>query len=323
MGLKDKAARIDLSQVGKTTSSPRSAVAKTGIGLHADALFRDEKLAEENKQLQSKLAEFDDAKPARQLKPSMVHSSKWANRHEASFSDADFVNLKREIESAGGNVQPIKVRQMQGSDQFEIVFGHRRHRACLELGINVLAIVEDVSDLQLFAEMDRENRERKDLRPYEVGAMYAKALDEGLFPSAKKLSESIGVDLGQIGKALNLARLPKEVVDAFPSPLDLQYRWAAPLKAALQSDPDLVINRARAFTHAGKNSSAQKVFRHLVGEVTTSASDGHSVELKGKGGRSATIQFDAARSAVHVDFGRISAEEFERLENVLRAFIKG
>ena len=97
MGLKDKAARIDLSQVGKTTSSPRLAVTKTGIGLHADALFRDEKLAEENKQLQSRLAEFDDAKPARQLKPSMVHASKWANRHLSRMPISSTSNARSKV----------------------------------------------------------------------------------------------------------------------------------------------------------------------------------------------------------------------------------
>jgi ParB family chromosome partitioning protein len=110
--------------------------------------------------------------------------------------------------------------------------GHRRHQACLELGLPVFAVIEALDDQSLFVEMDRENRQRKDLRPYEIGLMYAKALDDGLFPSAKKLAEAVGIDLSQLGKALSLARLPQDVLGAFQSPLDLQYRWASELVPA-------------------------------------------------------------------------------------------
>lgn len=39
-------------------------------------------------------------------------------------------------------------------------------------------IAGDVDDQQMFVEMDRENRQRKDLRPYEQGMMYGHALKE-------------------------------------------------------------------------------------------------------------------------------------------------
>lgn len=67
-------------------------------------------------------------------------------------------------------------------------------------------------------------------------AEYRRALDEGLFPSNKKMAEALGVDLGIVGKALTLAGLPVEVIDAFKSPLKIQYRFAKPLKDALAKD---------------------------------------------------------------------------------------
>ena len=76
---------------------------------------------------------------------------------------------------------------------YEIVFGHRRHRACLELGLLVVTLVKDLTEQELFEQMDRENRQRKDLTAYEQGEMYRHALDEGLYPSMRKLSESLGV----------------------------------------------------------------------------------------------------------------------------------
>jgi ParB family chromosome partitioning protein len=58
--------------------------------------------------------------------------------------------------------------------------------------------------------------------------MYRKALDEGLYPSLRKLAESVKVDVSLVSKSVSLARLPEAVVAAFPSPLDIQFRWAQP-----------------------------------------------------------------------------------------------
>ena len=50
MALKDKAAKIDLSHIGLSSGS-RGQGSKTAIGMHADALFRDEKVSAENVEL--------------------------------------------------------------------------------------------------------------------------------------------------------------------------------------------------------------------------------------------------------------------------------
>jgi ParB family chromosome partitioning protein len=122
-------------------------------------------------------AEWEGVLPSKKLDPKCVKPSKWANRHDKSFEGPEFAELKSEIESAGGNVQAIKVRPIPGSSpqEYEIVFGHRRHRACFELDIPVLATIESIDDKELFKEMDRENRLRADLRPYEQGLMYLRA----------------------------------------------------------------------------------------------------------------------------------------------------
>ena len=64
--------------------------------------------------------------------------------------------------------------------------------------------------------MERENRERQDLSPWEQGMMYRRALDLGLFTSNRALATALGIDHSNVGKSLALARLPDEVVAAFP-----------------------------------------------------------------------------------------------------------
>jgi ParB family chromosome partitioning protein len=132
--------------------------------------FRGQMLAVEGElgKLRDRLKEHEGAAPTRKLDPQTIVPSRWANRHPDSFSTAEFARLKQDIELVGGNVQPISVRPLiDQPGKYEIVFGHRRHRACSDLGIAVLATIDTsaVSDHDLFSAMDRENRERADLSP--------------------------------------------------------------------------------------------------------------------------------------------------------------
>ena len=208
MGLKDKASKIDfgsLPGVLRPGADPASVGGrrKTAPGLMmAHAADQRSELLRENETLKAHVAEladvatrvtelqdelkaWDGAKATRLLDPKVVTWSPWANRDPANFSGAEFVELKNEIASAGGNVQPIKVRALTpgGEFSYEIVFGHRRHRACLELGLPVLSVVDNLGEVELFVQMDRENRSRKNLSAWEQGMMYQRALEKGLFPS--------------------------------------------------------------------------------------------------------------------------------------------
>ena len=95
--------------------------------------------------------------------------------------------------------------------------------------------------------------------------MYRKALDDGLYSSLRRLAESLGVDVSLVSKSVSLARLPEPVVAAFQSPLDIQFRWAAPLAEAMQKDPDGTLERARTLAAARGDLSAAGVFSKIIG----------------------------------------------------------
>ena len=249
---------------------PRS---RTAVGTMAQFVATQSPLLKEAEQLREQIRAFDGATPVRALSPASIHPSPWANRHEDSFSQPDFLELKREIVASGGNVQPIKVRPLnrstaeKGADtSYEIVYGHRRHRACLESNLQVHALIEEIDDQTLFEQMERENRGRKNLSAWEQGCMYRSALDKGLYSSQRKLSESLGVDISMISKSIALANLPKIVIDAFASPLDVQFRWAQPLGETVQKDPDGILGRAKDIKSdpATKLATPAEVFNYLV-----------------------------------------------------------
>lgn len=288
MSLKDKAKRIDFTAMStQPTGSNVDARPKTAPGAmmafaadqRSDLLIENETLRTQASKVdelevrlrdsERELASWDGAKATRLIDPARIHRSEYANRHELNFGGAEFEQLKAEIANAGGNVQPIKVRPIASTDgepSYEIVFGHRRHEACRQLGLRVSAMVDNLDDKALFVEMERENRARKDLSGWEQGVMYQRALDMGLFPSNRKLADAIGVDLGNLGRALSLARLPAEVVGAFNSPLDLQFRWSKPLSESHESDPAGLVGRAIALKANAQTLTARKIFEALLGK---------------------------------------------------------
>jgi ParB family chromosome partitioning protein len=297
-----------------------SAKPKTAIGAMAQFTDRQSAAIQEAARLKDQLKEFEGSLPAKRLDPQSVVRSRWANRHERSFADAEFEALKSDILAQGGNVQPIKVRPLVGGEgRYEVIFGHRRHQACLELGLPVLALIEELDDASLFIEMDRENRQRKDLRPYEVGLMYAKALDQGLFPSARKLAEAVGIDLSQLGKSLALARLPSDVLNAFPSPLDVQYRWVSDLVGALQKDPEKVLASAKALQELLPRPSANEIFARLTegGGTVPPPSKKQTETIEGKEGQRGRLTFNPKKKSVLVELENIDAVKFAALRTAL------
>ena len=198
--------------------------------------------------LAAKVEDFDGSLPTRKLDPTTIKSSEWANRHQDSFLGQEFTELKKEIFEAGGNIQAIKVRRLSSpSDAFlyEIVFGHRRHRACLELGISVLAVIEEVNDEDLFVQMDRENKQRADLRPYEQATMYKRALDKKLFKNSAELSRATGTSQGNLSTLLSLVGMPNVVLDAFESRLDITFNWTRELIILMKAIPEPMLLKAK------------------------------------------------------------------------------
>ncbi len=219
--------------------------------------------------LRARLQAFEGAQPAVLLDPAQVRPSKWTNRHESAYASPAFERFKDNIDLADGNGQPILVRRI--NDGYEIVCGHRRHRACRELGLPVFAVVcdEPLSDLELFLAMERENREREDLSPYDQGRMYIHAIDSGLFTSQRKLAVAIGVSHTWVRKVVRIAMLPVEVIEAFSDPTAIQPAHAEDIVAALAADEAAVIRRATelAATKRTAKRSATEVVHLLVGRA--------------------------------------------------------
>ena len=284
---------------------------RTGVGMLARMISGAQVETEAVNKLNAEIEKLKLQVGEQLIDPRQIALTRWADRHPDSFASEAFRELKREIESAGGNVQAIKVRPIRGAaaerpdgPRFELVYGSRRTRACLELDLPVRAVVEDdIDDRTLYVQMQRENRGRANLSAWEQGVSYHKALNEGLFPSARRLAERIGLDHSNVAKALRIAELPQEIVGAFRSPVDIQFRWAIALDKAFRQDPDAVLSAARSLASRSPRPSAADVFRSLTDSAspkvkaavdetsrTFSLADGKKCAIRAAPGGAVTVE---------------------------------
>jgi ParB family chromosome partitioning protein len=309
----------------------------TGVGIVFNALSGKDAISKDLLDAQSELvtakgqlSAIAEASFMLSVDPKSIRRSKWANRHAAEFATEDFQELKREIENAGENIQPIKVRHIDEgrvgvfdgqTPIYEIVYGHRRHQACTELGLHINVIVaKEMDDRSLFKEMDRENRGRKNLSAWEQGQMYVAALDQGLYPSLRTLAEDVGANLSDVSRAIKLARLPKFVIEAFETPLDLQVRWAKDLGDSLIKDPDFIQAAAKEISKKRNGLSPVDIFQKLIGRQEKAA--GTAVEISGKGRLFATSTTGKKGRAV-LDFepGVLTEAKYAGLADLVRKYL--
>lgn len=191
-----------------------------------------------------------------QISAEDIVPSPWADRSPSSYADNAFDDLRTSIRAGGTNTVPIKVRPIRAigvsnttglpSQAYEIVYGHRRHRACLMAQVPVTAIVVQICDRDLIMEMFKENSLRKDLSPIEQGRLFHRMYyTDKLFESQGQMADALCRDRGDVSRCMKLASLPVEVTNAIDCPKDLSIHSADKLSTLLKNDPEKLIEIAK------------------------------------------------------------------------------
>nr|CBA29329.1 hypothetical protein Csp_A11600 [Curvibacter putative symbiont of Hydra magnipapillata] len=79
-----------------------------------------------------------------------------------------------------------------------------------------------------------------------------------------QLAEQIGRDKSVVSRAMSLASLPKQIVDAFTSIRDLRYADTKPLQAALEKSRDNVLVEAALIKDQAERLKGPAVVKRLV-----------------------------------------------------------
>jgi ParB family chromosome partitioning protein len=229
------------------------------------------------------------------LDPKRIAESAHANRDERSLapSDPELASLITDIR-AQGQLEPIRVRPSVSNSDFdyEIVYGHRRHAACLALdaelegGFPVLALLDakavDVRDHVL--KMYQENAARKDLSAFETGSMFANWLAESIFENQSAIGLAVSLEQGTVSKYLMIARLPDVVLAAFGDPRVISLRWAEVIHAALKERGEAVQRVAEELATEKPRRTPEEVRRALVeaGGRKAGAVKTETVKIRGR-----------------------------------------
>ncbi len=262
-----------------------------------------------------------------ELRADEIRPGIFSLRDDANWDSASYKRLMNDIRLQGRNCVPISVRELPTDfpGGYEIITGHRRHRACLELGLSVRAIVCVRSDQDAIRDMITENASRKSLAPIENGRLLKKALAENIWPSNREAERHVGFGYSQIGKLVKLASLPQEVIEAFPSPIQIQTNWGKRLADAVARDPEGITRRALEIFRDRKLKKAADVFEALA--PATQGADSaskHVITIEENGQFRAEIEVDLRTSSSQIIVRIVrGAIELAELESGLRKMLFG
>ena len=208
------------------------------------------------------------------------------NSHDRLEEQVTEQSCRDEIESVRthGQLFPVLGRALKHdmTHDFELVYGSRRLFVARHLNIPLQVEVGEISDREALIALDIENRQRKDLSPYERGRSYASWIRSGLFSSQDELARILNVSSAQVSRLLKLAQLPTVLVKAFPSPLDIRESWGRDLMG-MWEDP-----AKRRLLTAGARDLAEELPR-------VSAVIAFERLIASKGGRRTSLALNSSR----------------------------
>jgi ParB family chromosome partitioning protein len=167
-----------------------------------------------------------------------------------------------------GQLVPALARLLHNdaSYDYELIYGARRLFAARHVNKPLLIEVREMSDEEAIIAMDLENRQRRDISPYERGLSYARWLREGYFKSQDEIAEALKISSSQVCRLLKLSRLPTVVVDAFGSATQICEGWGVDIATILE-DPNrraAALQTARRIAAVTPRPSARKVYRQVL-----------------------------------------------------------
>lgn len=127
------------------------------------------------------------------------------------FHAAKMEDLASSI-SEHGVLQPVILKKI-GFDQYSLVAGERRYRACKMLGLQEIpAIIKDYASTQMLEVALIENVQREDINPVEAAMAYQQLMSEfGL--THEDIAKRVGKARTTIVNTLRLLQLEPEVLD--------------------------------------------------------------------------------------------------------------
>ncbi|TIW59709.1 MAG: plasmid partitioning protein RepB [Mesorhizobium sp.] len=158
-----------------------------------------------------------------EIDPALVDSSFVSDR--IGIDVVKLAQLSEQIKDHGQQV-PILVRpHPDARGRYQVAYGHRRLAAVRVLGINVRAVVRELSDDQLVVSQGQENNARTNLS-YIERALFTVRLEDRSF-SRETIMAALGIDKAALSKMVSVVRqVPIELIEAIGAAPEIgRRRW--------------------------------------------------------------------------------------------------
>jgi ParB family chromosome partitioning protein len=185
---------------------------KTGLGRGLDALINQHNLKDNYEPAKFAEIEKDDGKQVdilAKIPVEFISSNPFQPR--MTFEPEAFEELKKSILS-NGLIQPVTVRRFGGDNNYQLISGERRLRACRDIGYKEIPayIMKVDSDETMLALALIENIQREKLNPIEIGMAYKRLMDE-CHLTQEQIADQIGKDRTTVANSVRLLKLPVQV----------------------------------------------------------------------------------------------------------------
>lgn len=222
-GALSSAAPAENSPRPKETEPVQRPAGRVGAGIIGATQRSLAEIREERDRL---LALVESGGAVQEINPSLIDPSPFPDR--LPDDDTEVFEEFKERFAAEGQKVPIQLRvNPNDQDRYQIIFGHRRWRASLELERMVKAIVTDMSDHDLAVAQGIENSDRQDLTWIER-ALFAGQMD-GQQVKPRDIKAALSIDDAELARMRQVIRsVPLAIIEMIGrAPKVGRPRWIA------------------------------------------------------------------------------------------------
>ena len=201
-----------------------------------------------------------------------------SNQPRKYFDNGKMSELKDSIRNSG-LLQPITVRKISNG-KYEIVAGERRYRACRELGMESIPVIEmNVGDARGYELSVLENIQRENLNPIEEAESYLMLMEVYGY-TQEKLSEKLGKTRSSVSNKMRILKLPASVKEMVKKG-EISYGHARTLLSL--SDEKKIEAAAKEIINKGYSvRETERRVKFLINKENSSDALSGSLDSRGK-----------------------------------------
>ena len=201
-----------------------------------------------------------------------------SNQPRKYFDNGKMSELKDSIKNSG-LLQPITVRKISNG-KYEIVAGERRYRACRELGMENIPVIEmNVGDARGYELSVLENIQRENLNPIEEAESYLMLMEVYGY-TQEKLSEKLGKTRSSVLNKMRILKLPASVKEMVKKG-EISYGHARTLLSL--SDEKKIEEAAKEIINKGYSvRETERRVKFLINKGNSSDALSGSLDSRGK-----------------------------------------